>query len=261
MFSRFIDDMKKYYHYIWYCTKSELKTEVANSYLNWIWWILEPMCFMLIYSFIFGTFFKAKEDMFSIFIFIGITMWNFFDSTTKNSVKLIKNNKGIVSKVYIPKHVLIFIRMGVNGVKMAIGFGIIILMMIFYQVKPTILILYIIPILILLFLITFGVSCLLMHFGVYVEDLANIWNIAMRMLFYMTGIFYNIERRAGKHLGKLLVKANPVALALDSARNVLIYGKMPHYKYILLWIGIFLIISIFGIRLIYKNENNYIKSV
>ena len=129
MFSRFIDDMKKYYHYIWYCTKSELKTEVANSYLNWIWWILEPMCFMIIYSFIFGTFFKAKEDMFSIFIFIGITMWNFFDSTTKNSVKLIKNNKGIVSKVYIPKHVLIFIRMGVNGVKMAIGFGIIILMM------------------------------------------------------------------------------------------------------------------------------------
>lgn len=261
MFSRFINDMKKYRNYIWYCTKSELKTEVANSYLNWIWWILEPLCFMLIYSFIFGTFFKAKEDKFSIFIFIGLTMWNFFANTTKNSVKLVKNNKGIVSKVYIPKQVLIFIRMGVNGVKMAIGFGIVVLMMVTGGVKPTVLILYMIPVLILLFLITFGVSCILMHFGVYVEDLANIWNIVIRMVFYLTGIFYNIEKRAGKQLGALLLKVNPMALVLDSARNALIYGKVPHYKYMLLWIGVFLILSIFGIRLIYKNENNYIKSV
>jgi teichoic acid transport system permease protein len=260
MILRFIKDMKKYSNYIYYCVKSELKTEVANSYLNWVWWILEPFCFMLIYAFIFGVFFNAKENHFSIFIFIGITLWNFFANTTKNAVRLIKNNKGVISKVYIPKHVLILIKMGVNGFKMLIGFGIIIAMMIFYQIKPTILIVYVIPILLLLFVITFSVSALLMHFGVYVDDLANIWNILTRMVFYLTGIFYNIETRA-KDLGPILLKANPMALVLSSMRKVLLYGEIPDYKVMALWFILFLGLSVLGIRIIYKNENNYIKSV
>ena len=41
--NHFIDDMKKYYSYAKYSAKAELKAEVAGSYLNWVWWILEPM--------------------------------------------------------------------------------------------------------------------------------------------------------------------------------------------------------------------------
>ena len=52
---RFWKDLKGHYKYALYAAKSELKSEVANSYLNWIWWVLEPFCFMLIYSFIFAT--------------------------------------------------------------------------------------------------------------------------------------------------------------------------------------------------------------
>ena len=52
---RFWKDVTSHLSYAIYSAKSELKSEVANSYLNWIWWVLEPFCFMLIYSFIFGT--------------------------------------------------------------------------------------------------------------------------------------------------------------------------------------------------------------
>ena len=34
---RFINDVIKYYDYEVRSAKSSLKTEVANSYLNWIW--------------------------------------------------------------------------------------------------------------------------------------------------------------------------------------------------------------------------------
>lgn len=260
MFLRFIKDVRNYYHYIIYCTKSELKTEVANSYLNWLWWILNPLCFMVIYSFVFGSFFGTKEPLFNIFIFIGITMWDFFNNTTKSCVKLIKSNKAIVDKVYIPKYILIFIKMGVNGVKMAIGFCIIIIMMIYYQVPLSPMFFWIIPILIILFVLTFAFSAILMHFGVYVEDLSNIWTIILRMLFYMTGIFYNVETRA-KELGPILVRLNPMALLLKSARDALLYNTVPHYRYLLLWFVIFLAISVLGIYVIYKNENSYVKSV
>ena len=67
---RFINDVKKYYNYTIYSAKSELKSEVSNSYLNWIWWVLEPLCFMMIYAFVFGVVFNSKEEYFLAFIFI-----------------------------------------------------------------------------------------------------------------------------------------------------------------------------------------------
>ena len=51
---RFISDVKRYWAYTLYAAKSQLKTEVANSYLNWLWWIINPFCFMLIYVAVIG---------------------------------------------------------------------------------------------------------------------------------------------------------------------------------------------------------------
>lgn len=115
MIKRFVKDIKKYFRYSVVSAKSQLKSEVANSYLNWIWWILDPLCFMLIYTFIFGYVFGSKEQFFSVFIFIGLSMWDFFNKTLKGSVKIVKSNKAIVSKVYFPKYVLILTKMWVNG--------------------------------------------------------------------------------------------------------------------------------------------------
>ena len=108
-----------------YSARSALKSEVANSYLNWLWWVLDPLCFMLIYTFIFGVVFDGSEPYFPIFIFIGLTMWDFFNRTMTTSIKIVKNNKAIVSKVYLPKFVLIYVKMMVNAFKMLISFAIV----------------------------------------------------------------------------------------------------------------------------------------
>ena len=41
--------LKRYNPYSIYAAKSELKSEVSASYLTWIWWILDPVLFMLVY--------------------------------------------------------------------------------------------------------------------------------------------------------------------------------------------------------------------
>ena len=87
--SRFLKDTKKYYKYAIYSAKSKLQSEVASSYLNWLWWVLDPICFMLIYTLIFGVVFNAKEQYFTVFIFIGLTMWDFFNKTLQQSVKTV----------------------------------------------------------------------------------------------------------------------------------------------------------------------------
>lgn len=156
--------MKKYWKYAIYSSKAQLKAEVANSYLNWLWWVLDPLCFMLIYVFMFGYVFKSKEQYFAIFVFVGITLWDFFNKCLLQSVKIIKNNKPIVSKVYIPKFILLVIRICVNGFKMCISLLIIVAMLAIWRVPLTLNILYVIPILITLVTVVFGtvVFCFIM---------------------------------------------------------------------------------------------------
>lgn len=260
MFKRFLNDIKRYFRYSVVSAKSQLKSEVANSYLNWVWWVLDPLCFMLIYSFIFGYVFKSSEPYFTAFIFIGLAMWDFFNRTLNNSVKIVKNNKSIVSKVYFPKYVLVLIKVWVNAFKMMICFGIVVLLMIFLKVPITGNVLYFIPILLTLGLFAFGCGCFLLHYGVYVEDLSNVVTIVLRFLFYLTGIFYNIEKKI-PGIGTVLNRYNPVAFLITSMRNCLIYGQTPHRKLLLMWFAVSLILAALGIRKIYKEENSYVKSI
>ena len=235
--------MKKYWKYAVYSSKAQLKSEIANSYLNWLWWILDPLCFMLIYVFMFGYVFKSKQQYFAIFVFIGITLWDFFN------------------KCLIPKFILILVKMGVNGFKMFISLLIIVAMLAVWRVPITYNVIYIIPILMTLIVLVFGFSCFLLHYGVFVEDLSNVLNIALRFLFYLTGIFWNIMDRLPAPYNSYIGRCNPIAFLLTSARDCVIYGSTPHRKLLLLWFVIGLIISALGVRKIYKNENSYVKVI
>lgn len=260
MFQRFFKDIRKYFRYSLVSAKSQLKAEVANSYLNWVWWVLDPLCFMLIYTFIFGYVFGSREQYFPVFIFIGLSMWDFFNRTLINSVKIVKSNKSIVSKVYFPKYILLMTKLWVNGFKMLICFGIVVLMMLVWQVPLTWNVLYALPILVVLALFSFGCGCFLLHYGVYVEDLSNVLNIILRFVFYLTGIFYNVEKKIPQW-GAALNRYNPIAFLITSMRNCLLYGETPHRKMLLCWLAVSLVLAILGIRKIYKEENSYIKSI
>ena len=258
---RFWKDLKNHWKYALQSAKSELKSEVANSYLSWIWWVLEPFCFMLIYSFIFCVVFKGKEEQFCIFIFIGITGLEFFKRCLTQSVKMMRNNKSIVTKVYIPKFILLISKMFFNGYKMMISFGIVAVMLIYYRVHITWNIIFIIPIILVLFVVSFACMTFLMHYGVFVRDLENVVHIGLRMVFYMTGIFYNIETRLPQKYVSILMKGNPMALIIGSMRKCILYGQTPDLKWLAVWFVIGILVSAAGIRKIYKNENSYVKVI
>ena len=83
--------------------------------------------------------------------------------------------------------------MMVNGFKMLICFGLSLGMIIYYKVPIGWQALYAIPSLITILIFTFGCCCILLHLGVFIDDMANVINIVLRFVFYLTGIFYNIN--------------------------------------------------------------------
>ena len=128
---RFFSNIKKYYKYAVYQAKAELKSEIANSYLNWVWWFLDPICYMLIYTFIVEIVFKTSEPYFPVFVFLGLTAWDLFNRTVTGSVKLVKNNVGTINKVYVPKYIFLLSKSFVFLFKYIISFIVTIALMIF----------------------------------------------------------------------------------------------------------------------------------
>lgn len=258
---KFFANIKKYYKYAIRSAKAELKSEVADSYLNWLWWIIEPVCFMLIYTFVFGVIFQNKTPYFASFIFIGLTMWDFFNRMVSGSTRLIINNRDLVTKVYIPKYILLLSKSFTYLFKMAISLTITFGLMIFQGVNITWYALLFIPILIVLYVFSFGVGMILMHFGVTLNDLANLTNIGMRMVFYLSGIFYNIKQRLKGTLSFVLLKVNPIAFMIFQMRTALLDGKMISFKGLGIWLIVSIILCCIGVHMIHKNENSYAKVI
>lgn len=258
---RFINNIKKYFNYAVYSAKSELKSEVANSYLNWLWWILDPLAFMAIYSFIVTIVFKSNQQYFPVFVLLGLTSWNFFNSMITSSVKIVNANKGIVSKIYLPKYILVLSKSFVLLFKMMISIGLLLVMMVLFKVPFTFHIFQFILVIIVLYVVSFGISSILLHFGIFIEDMANVMNIVLKLMFYLSGIFYSIGERLPVPYNRYLLNGNPAAFVIDSSRKVVLYGSNPNYKWLLIWFVIGILLTFIGVHIIHKHENSYAKVI
>jgi len=173
---------------------------------------LTALFFMLVYMFVALVVFGKGEQYFPVFVFIGLTIWNFFSKTLVASVRLVPANRDTITKVYIPKFVLLITKMCVNSVKFFISFSLVIIFMLFYQVPLSFNILFFVPLFLILFLVTFGISCIFMHFGVFIQDLANLTNIGLRLLFYASGVFFALDKRVPAPYNELMIKVNPIMI-------------------------------------------------
>ena len=216
---------------------------------------------MLVYSFVFGVIFKGREQYHALFVFTGLSLWQFFSRCVKRSVNLIRKKKNIIGRIYLPKYMLIIQEILVELFKLAVCFVIILGMICFYQCPVGWSVFLLIPILVEFVLFTFGICCFMLHFGVYLNDLSNIMDIVLKMLVYFTGVFYSITTRVPAPYNMWVLKLNPVALFLESARNLLLYNKPIDVMSLFIWLIVSLLLVAFGIRTVYKNENSYIKVI
>ena len=118
-----------------------------------------------------------------------------------------------------------------------------------------------IPIFIVLFLFTFGVGSIMMHYGVYVNDLGYITGIMLQMMMYFSGVFYSVAKRIPEPFGAIIENFNPVALFISSMRSAILYQETPRLGIIAVWGFISLILAALGIFTIYSNENSYVKVI
>ncbi len=188
-------------------------------------------------------------------------MWGFFSRSVNGSVGTVRGGKEIITKIYMPKYILLLSKMFVNGFKMMISFGVIAAMMIVFRVPVNWNVIWVIPILLVLFLFTFGVGSIMMHYGVYVNDLGYITGIVLQMMMYLSGVFYKISKRIPEPYGDIIESFNPVALFISSMRSAILYCETPRMWIVAVWGFISLILVALGVFTVYSNENSYVKVI
>ena len=255
---QFFDDLRRYWNYIWYSAVAELKSQVQGSYLGWMWWILDPLLFMVVYSFVTVIVFGQSIEYFPVFVFLGIVTWNFFNVTVNGAVGIIRSYAAVTKKVFIPKFVIIMASMMVNLIKFGIGLLIVGTAVAAYRITPSLHLLSAVPVLATLILFTFGASVLAAHAGAYVSDLQNVMTVILRFFFYLSGVFYSIERIPDQWqtLYNALV---PTGFMINQLRNAIMYATPVDYRFLAWWFVIGLIMSIVGLKIMRKHEKEYMK--
>lgn len=258
---RFVNDIKKYRVYIMYSAKTDLKAEVADSYLNRLWWLLEPFFNMLVYVIVFGSVMGQSIENYALFVFSALLMWNFFSRIVNYSVKLVRSNRDIVTKVYIPKFVILLSNMFLNLYKLLFSLIVLVAMMILFRVQIGFGSLWLFVAYLTLVIFAFGLSMILLHFGVFVDDLSYAVGILLSMAMFLSGVFYNINTTLGTPFRELMLYCNPAAICIDSMRKALLYNTVANVPQICLWLLFSLLLCAVGVHIVYKNENGYVKVV
>ncbi len=258
---RFINDIREYRTLCVYMARTGLKAEVANSYLNWIWWVLEPLASMLVYYAIFVHVLGRNQPYYLAFVYTGTLIWSYFDRCMQFAVQSVRLNRDIVTKTYVPKPVFIVSNMLFNSFKMLICLGLLVIVLFIQQVPVSPTMLFAVPVALLLQLLTLGFGLIFLHFGVFVDDLVHAIRIAMHILFYLTGVFYDLETLLPAPWGGILVRVNPLACIIRSMRSCLLYGAAPDWLALGAWTLIGFGVCALGLRLCYKYENTYVKVI
>ena len=258
---RFFRNCKKYFPFSIYYTKCQLHSEVARMRLGWLWWFLEPFLFTLVYLFIFSFVFQKKMLFALSFISIGRALWTFFSKTCNNSVIAVRHYHGLLLWLNIPKYVLLFNAMLVNGFKMLISLVLCVMLMLWEHVPPAYTMFLFVPIAAVFLLFTFGVSLWLLHVGVYFPDMKQIVSVLFRVLFYFSGIFYSLEDRMNEITARVILRYNPVGFLLAESRNVLLYQRLPDWHMLGIWLAVSAALVLSGLIVTRIYEKDYVKVV
>lgn len=254
-----IKNCKKYWSFCCYSAYSQLTSEISGMRLGWLWWVVEPILFMSIYVFIFTVVFNRNMTYLMAYISCGLMLWKFFQRSVTSSVTLVKHYSGLLHRVYMPKYILIFSTLICNSFKMLINFLIVMVFMVYYRVPISFTALEFIPVLIIFLIFTFGCCVWLLHLGVYLPDIKKIVSVLLKVLFYLSGVFYSLDSRLGNDVSKLILKINPIGRLLHEARMPLMYNTHISLTAISVLFALSVILSVSGIFVVTRYEQHYIK--
>lgn len=209
----------------------DIKTTVATTKLGPLWWILDPLVLMAIYTFMIKIVFDRGGPNYHIFALCGIVTWQSFARALNLSTGALRKNSSLIRQTSLPLQIYVLIPSIVQAFFYLIGLVIVACWNNSVLGWHTFAVL---PLLLPMILLPFGLGLFLSVCDVYLSDTGKFLPYILRMGFYMSPVLYSVERintlQNVPEVLKTLYNLNPMVHILSAVRDVLFIGNFFNFE-------------------------------
>jgi lipopolysaccharide transport system permease protein len=225
-------------------TKKELKIRYKHLAFGYVWSVLNPLFFVLIYYFVFKVIMKVPTENYPLFLVAGLFPWQWISNSISVAPTLFWSNASLIKKTQFPRNLIPLVTVFQDTLHFLVTIPLIIVLLFIWDGAPKISWLYGIPLLTLLqFLFTYSLNLLIATLTIFFRDLERFTQILLNFSFYMTPVLYSESLVPEKFRG--LLPLNPFATLIINWRNLIMTNTLNWelLGYSVLWSILFLGLS------------------
>lgn len=216
-----------YYDLMWVLVGREMKLLYKRSALGVLWTLINPLLLLLVFVFIFRNVIRVDIPNYTSYVFTGLLVWEWFNRSVSQATVVIVGNRSLIRQPGFPLSVLPPAVVMTGMLHFVLALPVLIVFLLFDGVRITIAWLSLPLLLFFQFSFTLALGYLLAGLNVAFRDTQNGLNIVLRVMFYVTPIFYSVDQVPDKI--RPIYEMNPMVPILTGYRSILIDGQSPSW--------------------------------
>lgn len=196
-----------------------------TTVLGYLWIFLHPLLMLAVLYLFFSRRVGQEIPHYAIYLLIGLVQFTHFSKSTASAMRVLYRMRSLVTNVIFPKDVLVYSSLLSDAPEFVVSMIATVVIAALGGVPFTWALVALPVIIVLQLLLVLWVSLLLAVMYVYVHDLDNVYEVGVRLLFFVTPIFYSVAilSPAAQRLALL----NPLAHVIAYARMLILDGRLP----------------------------------
>jgi lipopolysaccharide transport system permease protein len=217
-------------HDYWFITReltaSAFKLRDQGTVLGFLWTLLQPLAMLSVLYWLFRNRLGEAVQHPGLYLLVGIVLWTFFASGTGKGLLSLVVRRDLISAVTFPRELIVVSAVLTVMFSSTLEFGVVLGFALAIGTGLSWAWLALPLILLIEGVLVVGCALLFAPWYVYARDLDNIWNIVLRIGFFLTPIFY-IPEHFLSPTEQAIYMLNPVTQIMTHARQVLLQHEFP----------------------------------
>jgi lipopolysaccharide transport system permease protein len=237
----------------------DMKLRYKRSVLGIAWSLLNPLAQLLVFGFIFHFILPMSIPNYTVFLFIGILAWNWFQSALNQATGAIVENGELIRYPGFPVMVLPIVSVTSHLIHFLIALPILILFMILSGVAFSGALLALPLVITLQFFLSLSLAYLVATLHVTFRDTQYLLGIALMLGFFLTPIFYSMDEIPEQLTS--LYQLNPMLHLINAYRSIFLTGTFPEARPLLILGAVCLGLLWIGYRAFSRASNHFVEEI
>lgn len=187
-----LNELWEYRELLYFLIWRDIKVRYKQTALGAAWAIIQPFFTMVVFSLFFGRLAKVPSDgiPYPIFSFAALVPWTFFANGLGQSSNSLVGSANLITKVYFPRLTIPIASVLSGVVDFALAFVVLLAMMLYYGIVPTLNVLWLPLFLLLALVASLGVGLWLSALNVEYRDVRYVVPFITQFWLFVTPIAY-----------------------------------------------------------------------